>query len=281
MVKRAFISVDLEGLPHIVHRAQLSHDRPLWSEGRKIATAFVSEASKTLLENGFDEVVVADSHGEMLNVDPFELPNGTILVRGYPRLKSMISGAEGSSVAFFIGYHAGFGTKNATFDHTYSGSAIHKVEINKVLCSEFLINALALSEMGIPVGLVAGDSALEPEVRKFTPWSIFVPLKRSIGRYASLSPSMVTLIEEIRKASKEAAEAAKRGELRIIALEKPVTLDVTFQNTSYADVAEYLPWAKRIDGLTVEFVVENALSALSLIELLAIASAGVRSMSSP
>ncbi len=274
----AFISVDLEGLPHVVSRAHLYQDKPLWSEARKIATTIVAEVSKALLENGYNEVVIADSHGDMVNIDPFELPSGTFLVRGYPRLRSMISGAEGSSVALFIGYHAGFGTRLATFDHTYSGSSIQRVEINGTTCSEFLINMLALSEAKIPVIMVAGDAALENEVRKFAPWATFLPLKRSLSRYSSVSSSMHELLGSLRKATLESIESAKRGEPRLVSVEKPVNLRVTFLSTGYADVAEYLPWAKRIDGLTVEISVENVMGALSVLELLAMASAGLRTL---
>jgi len=273
---KAFISVDLEGMPHIVSRAHLSHDRPLWNEARRIATSIVSEAVRTLFENGYKEAVVADSHGEMLNIDPFELPRGTVLVRGYPRLRSMLTGASEGSIAMFLGYHAGFGTKWATFDHSYSGSAIQRIEINGVQASEYLINSLALSELKIPVALVAGDAALEQEVRKFTPWAAFLPLKRSYSRYSSSSPSMPEVLEELKSAVKASVERARNGELRLISLEKPVNLRITFLSTGYADIAEYLPWAKRIDGLTVELSLESALDAVSIVELLAIASAGVQ-----
>lgn len=275
---KAFISVDLEGMPHVVSRAHLSHERPLWPEARKIATQIVSETSKILLESGFDEIIIADSHGEMLNIDPFDLPKGTRLVRGYPRLRSMLAGAENESIAFFLGYHAGFGTKWSTFDHTYSSSSIGKIELNGVQCSEYLINALALSELKIPVAMVAGDASLEAEVRKFTPWAVFLPFKRSYSRYSSISLSMPEILEELKKAVSQAAENTKKGEPRIISIEKPVLLRITFLSTGYADVAEYLPWARRIDGLTVEFSLDSVLGALSLVELLALASAGVRSI---
>jgi D-amino peptidase len=275
---KAFISVDMEGMPHVVSRAHLSHDRPLWNEARRIATSITIEAVRALQESGYEEVIIADSHGEMLNIDPFELPKGSRLVRGYPRLRSMLAGAEEGSIALFLGYHAGFGTRLSTFDHTYSSSSIQKIELNGVQCSEYLINAIALSELKIPVALVAGDASLEPEVKRFTPWSGFLPLKHSLGRYSSSSPSMQEILGEVRKAVLLSAESAKKGELRLISVEKPISLRITFLSTGYADVAEYLPWAKRIDGLTVEFSLENALGALSLIELLALASAGVRSI---
>ncbi|MGC8675567.1 M55 family metallopeptidase, partial [Fervidicoccus sp.] len=145
-MKKAFLSVDLEGLPFIVNRGQLSTGNPLWEEGRRIASELTYAAVKAIHDEGFDEVIVADSHADMINIYYERLPKYAYLVRGYPRPRSMITGAEGCSAAFFLGYHAGVGTKDATYDHSFSGSAIRGLEVNGVKMSEFLFNMIALNE---------------------------------------------------------------------------------------------------------------------------------------
>ncbi|HDJ89593.1 MAG TPA: peptide transporter, partial [Thermoprotei archaeon] len=71
---RAYISVDLEGMPFIVSVEHLSVGKALYEEARKIATELVLTVAKTLKNEGFDEIVVADSHGPMVNVKIENLP---------------------------------------------------------------------------------------------------------------------------------------------------------------------------------------------------------------
>lgn len=275
---KAFVSVDLEGLPHIVSRAQLLSDKQLWAEGRKIATDLTVTVAQALKSEGFDEVVVADSHADMVNILIEDLPEYVSLVRGYPRIKSMITRSEGCNAAFFIGYHAGVGTPYATFDHSFSSGAIKSLEVNGVRMSEYAFNTLALSENGVPLLFVAGDEALRSEVEKLTPWAVFVPLKKSIGRYSSISPSLSAIKKELINAAVEAARRYKKGDWRLISVEKPVRTRVDFLYTSYADVAEYLPLVKRIDGTMIEFSTNSINEAYGILELLILAAMGVKSL---
>ena len=278
MVLRAFISLDFEGLPYIVSKSQLGSGRSLWDEGRKIATRVVCRVVESLLERGFKEIVVADSHGEMVNVHPDSLPEGVLLVRGFPRPTSMVAGAEDCSAAFLLGYHAAHGTKDATLDHTYSSSVIEAIEVNGVRTSEYLLSALVLGEMGVPVVLVAGDEALRSEVERHTPWSVFVPLKRSLGRYSAVSPSLNTINRELDRGVEEALRRLKSGEARPLPVKRPVRVRMVFQSSGYAEVADYLPLARRVSGLAVEFEASTMREAYSTIELLVLAAYGLKSL---
>ncbi|HEC96452.1 MAG TPA: peptide transporter, partial [Euryarchaeota archaeon] len=140
---KAFISVDLEGLPFIVSREHLFVKGSLYSEARKIATEITAYVAECLYNNGFEEIIIADSHGPMVTIIPENLPEYTSLVRGFPRPLAMISGAKDCDAALFIGYHAKSGTSEATFDHTYTG-LIDELRVNGTPVSEFLLNAYAL-----------------------------------------------------------------------------------------------------------------------------------------
>jgi D-amino peptidase len=174
---KAFISLDLEGLPHVVTPEHLTVKGALYGEARRIATEIVKVVASKLHELGFDEVVVADSHGPMVNFIPEEIPSFVKLVRGFPRPLSMVAGAKGSDVAVFLGYHAKSGTGMATFDHTYSSATIDLVEVNGKAVSETLLNAYLLGEWDIPVVLVAGDRALIEGDLKELPGTVGVTLK--------------------------------------------------------------------------------------------------------
>ncbi len=276
--RRAFISVDVEGMPHVVSRLHLAPGRSLWEEARVIATKTVVKVCDVLRSSGFTEVVVADSHGDMVNVKVEELPDYVTVVRGYPRPTSMITGAEGSDVALMIGYHAGYGTPRAAFDHTYSGTVIKSVEFNEVRFSEFLINASVLGYLGIPVVFLAGDERLEEEVARHTPWVTFVPMKRSLSRYSSVSPALSRILQEVELGVKNAVRSYAEGSVKTLNVETPVKVRISFHESGFADIAEYLPLIKRVDGLTVAYEARDPLEAYRILELLVMASHGLRSL---
>jgi len=271
---KAFISIDLEGLPYIVSREHLFVKGSLYKEAREIATRLVKTAAEELNRLGFEEVIVADSHGPMVNVIPEEMPEFVSLVRGFPRPLSMVAFAKNSDIAIFLGYHAKAGTSRATFDHTYSGSTIDKVIINDIEVSEFLMNAMLLGEWNIPVGVLGGDEALREDT-KLTPWIEFVPFKRASGRYSSISPSLKKIEEELRGAIQRAVNKPKRGELRPLKTEYPIKVRVRFLNSAYAEVAELLPFVERTSGKEIQYVAKSMEEAYKIFEALVFAAAGV------
>ncbi|AFH42893.1 M55 family metallopeptidase [Fervidicoccus fontis] len=277
-MKKAFLSVDLEGLPFIVNRGQLSTGNPLWEEGRRIASELTYAAVKAIHDEGFDEVIVADSHADMINIYYERLPKYAYLVRGYPRPRSMITGAEGCSAAFFLGYHAGVGTKDATYDHSFSSATIKELRLNSEKTSEFIFNTLALGEIGIPVIFVAGDEALREDVEKFAPWAVFVPLKKSYGRYSSISPSIEKLNEDLAQGVKEAVRRMSNGEANVASIDKPVNVKIDFLYSGYAEVAEYLPFVKRVSATAIEYISNSVLEAYNIMELLTIVASAVKVM---
>jgi len=276
---KAFISVDLEGMPYIVAPSQLNLKRVLYEEARKIATKITLIVADELHKNGFEEVLVTDSHGPMVNLHVEDLPEYIEIIRGFPRPLSMVAGIEGCDAAIFLGYHAKFGTAKSTFDHTYSGGSIRKVEVNDVEVSEFLLNAYVAGELGVPPIMVAGEAQLlKDDVEKWTPWVETVALKNSLSRVAAKSPSMVKIEKELREAAKRAVAKLKAKKAKPLVTKKPVDMRVTFLVSHFADVAELLPTAKRVDGLTVEYTAKDMTEAYKTFELLVLAASGVSSL---
>ena len=276
---KAFISVDMEGMPYVVIPGHLNLKGALYEEARKTATKITLITAEELHKNGFDEVVVADSHGPMVNLHVDELPEYVEIIRGYPRPLSMVAGVEDCDAALFLGYHAKFGTAKSTFDHTYSGAAINKLEVNGTEVSEFLLNAYAAGEQNVPVILVAGEAQLlKDDVRRYAPWAKTVALKHSLSRMSARSPSMTRIEKELRQAVKNAAIIFKQKKAKPLTTQKPVKMSVTFNATHFADVAELLPSSKRTSGLKVEYTAKNMTEAYSTFELLAIASSGMSAL---
>lgn len=276
---KAFISVDLEGMPYVVIPGHLSLKGTLYSETRKIATKITLTVADELNKNGFEEIVVADSHGPMVNLLVEDLPEYVEIVRGFPRPVSMVAGVEGCEIALFLGYHAKFGTSKSTFDHTYSGGSINKVKVNGVEVSEFLLNAYAAGDYEVPVVLVAGEAQLlKDDVKKYAPWAETVALKHSFSRLSARSFSLVRIEKELREATKRAATSFKQKAVKPLMAEKPVKMEVTFLTSHFADAAELLPIIKRVDGLSVEYTASNMIEAYKVFELLVLAASGISAL---
>jgi len=274
---KAFISVDMEGMPYIVSPEHLSLKKALYNEARKIMTRITKCVCEELHNNGFTEVLIADSHGPMVNLLIEELPDYAQVVRGFPRTTSMVSLIEECNVAIFLGYHAKFGTRRAVMDHTYSGASIRYIKVNGIEVSELLLNSYVAGHYGIPVILVAGDEKLiEDDVKKYLPWVEYVVLKRSIGRYSAVSRSIRAIENELRSKVRTACRNLK--DTKVLRTEYPIDLEIRLLNSAYADTAELIPGIVRVDGLTIRYRAKDIIEAYKIMELIALSAAGTRAV---
>ncbi len=275
-MRKAYISIDIEGLPGIASTTMLIPGNTQYSRGSKIMTIIGVETAKQLLSNGFEYVVLADSHGYMTNIDYLEIPRNVSLIQGFPRPISMLTGLDGSyDAALFIGYHAAASTPHGFLSHTMSGRVFAEVRINDRRASEYLLNALVAGEMGVPVILVAGDKHLEEEVREYTPWAVFVPFKRGITRYAAEYPSLEDVLDRLRRGVQVAVNRLKRGEPKPLFLEKPYRVEVVVREELIADLLETMEPYRRVDAYRLVFEANSAEKALRIIELSAFIGYGV------
>ncbi|MHA2358574.1 MAG: M55 family metallopeptidase [Candidatus Heimdallarchaeaceae archaeon] len=272
---KAFISVDLEGMPYVVIPGHLNLKGAQYEEIRKIATKITLIVTDELHKNGFDKIIVADSHGPMVNLLVEDLPECVEIVRGSLRATSMVAGVEGCDVAMFLGYHAKAGTTNSSFDHTYHGGAVHKIIVNGIECSEFLLNAYVAGEHNVPSILVAGDKQLiEDDVKTHAPWIENVVLKQSLSRLSARSPSLIKIEEELRAAVNRAVIKLGENKVEPLKTKKPVEVKLTLRDTHQTDAIVLLPFIKRVDALTIEYTSDDMVSAYKTFQaLMYIASA--------
>ncbi len=266
---RIYVSIDFEGLPGIAGLTMLGPRSPQYSVGRLVSTRIARFIAEQLLEHGFSPTI-ADSHGTMTNIDYLEMPRGTLLIQGFPRMVSMLTGLdEGYDAAFFIGYHAAAGTRYGVLDHSYSGRTFHAIYLNGEQASEYLLNALAAGEIGVPVALVAGDSVLEEEVRRHTPWAVFVALKKGYGRYAAGYESLPDILSKLSRGIEVAVSRIRRRETRPLRIEPPYRLRMILRRTEQADAAELVPGVRRVDAYTLEYTADSAIEIVKLVEAIA------------
>lgn len=265
---KAYVSIDLEGLPGVVSPTMLSPWSSQFTRASKIATKVANIVVDELFKNGFSEVVVADSHGLMTNLEYTELDGRASFIQGYPRPFSMVHGlTKEYNAVFYIGYHASAGTIHGTLEHTYNGRVYAEIRVNGFRASEYLINSLYAGEQGVPVALLAGDEHLRVEVERYTPWVVFVPLKQGLSRYSAIYHGITRVEDELRKGIAEASRRCRDGNLKIFQVSKPYVVELVFRDSLVADIVENWEIMDRLDAYTVRFRAESAQKMLNVIEL--------------
>ncbi len=277
---KAYVSVDLEGIPGVAGLLQLIPGQPLYGDARKLITLIVDSAAEELYKCGFEHVVIADSHGYMTNVIYAELKTSAWLLQGFPRPFSMVHGLgkEKYDAAFFIGYHAPAGSSEAYLSHTMSSSTIQRVYVNGELASEYYLNALYAGEYDVPVVMVAGDEALREHVKKHTPWAVFVPLKKGVAWSASLNPPLHEVVQKLREGVREAWSALKSGKARPLKLANGAEVLIEVKREVVAELASLIPGAERVDAFTIRFEARDAVDVLRFVELVTFLGAAAKAL---
>ncbi len=248
---RYFISVDMEGISGLVD----------WHDPKEKINQFMTREVLAVI-NGIKKkdssayILVCDAHDNGQNLNILDLPEDIHLIQGPTRTFYMVQGYEDKfDAAIFVGYHAPVGTWKGLMDHSYSSSAFFEVQINGDPVGEAEINAVLLSEAGIPVILMSGDN----EFKKFSsvrfPQTSFVVTKNSIGKFCAelIHPDLIhrQLEEEIQKAIDQI------GGMSLYAPTPPLHVEVTLVNTLMADIAATLPGVNRLDGRKLSFTASN------------------------
>jgi D-amino peptidase len=251
---RVYISVDMEGVAGVVHEDQTDPIDPRhageYNRFRRLMTAEANAAIEGALSAGAERVLVNDSHWLMMNLLAEELHPAAELLSGGPKARSMVEGVEdGFDAALFVGYHARAGVGHAIIDHTYT-SRVHEARLNGRPVGELAINAALAGTYDVPVALVSGDQSLAAEARELLGPSVeTVVVKHAVGRFAARSVAPSVACRLIRDGA-AAALQRPHAPLRIPA---PVRLEVDFQLTQMADMAELAPGSVRTAGRTVSY----------------------------
>lgn len=246
MPTTAYLSVDIEGISGFVHPAQ--------DETDEAAALMVAETNAVidgiLAADSQASITVADSHGRMRTAPIGELDSHASLVRGRNRPRGMVDGATPEhDVACFIGYHDRPGS-GGVLEHTFSGS-LHEVRIDGLPVGEPSLNAALLADMGVPVGLISGDSRLEATIDERLPSARFVPTKRTRGvQAAECRPPA-----EVQRDLAAAAEALIADQPTVpdqpIPTDPPYEVTIRFRTVSHAELAALWPEVDRGDDSRV------------------------------
>ena len=258
---KVFISVDMEGVCGVVHWEDVSRSGKDYGLFRRLMTEETNAAIEGALAAGATEILVRDSHGSARNILPDLLHPKADLLRDWANspLVMMEGIDETFDAVIFIGYHARANTPDATLDHTMSSSAVYEVTLNGKKMPEAGINAFIAGNFGVPVALVAGDKAICQQVTELFGEVETVAVKEGIGNAAKmLHPKKA---QELIK--KKTTDALKRvSDFKPFTFTPPYTLDITFRDERRAEIASWLPGAKRKTSTTVSYTSNDWMDVL-------------------
>jgi D-amino peptidase len=258
---KVFISVDMEGVCGVVHWEDVSRSGKDYGLFRRLMTEETNAAIEGALAAGATEIVVRDSHGSARNILPDLLHPKADLIRdwGNSPLDMMEGIDETFNAVIFVGYHARANTPNATLDHTMSSSSVYDVTLNGKKMPEAGINAYIAGNYGVPVVLVAGDKAICEQVKELFGEVETAVVKVGIGNAARmLHPKRAQ--ELIKQKTTEALN--RLNDFKPFTFTPPYTMEITFRNEEKAEIASWLPGAKRKTSTTVSYTSNDWMDVL-------------------
>ncbi len=233
---KIFISSDMEGAAGVVDWDQCRPGGAQYEHYAELLTREVNAAIEGALSAGATELVVNDSHGKMANLRPDRLAGRARYVSGRYKPMYMMEGLDSSfDAAFFVAYHGSMEADASVLSHTYYPAAIAEVRLNGTVAGESGINALAALGHGVPVVLVTGDETTIVEAERFFPGVQSAAVKRSISRFAADSLHPEAACDLIRERAAVAVQGASA--VPPIAIDLPVTMEIRFRTSDYADLA--------------------------------------------
>jgi D-amino peptidase len=251
-MKKLFISADMEGCAGVASQQALLPERWSWewTAARRWMTQEVVSVAKAAFAANYDEVIVADSHGNAHNLEPDLLPENVWLVRGWPRALIHMEGIQDPDVkaCAFIGYHAAAGAQDSTLSHTYHGAAFREIRVNGEVCSEGYLNAAVAGEFGIPVVLVSGDQHTVDDAKRYAPEAVLFAAKHAVGWRCqkALGPRHVGLQLEA-----AASQAFNRHTMKPFLIPAPYVLEIDMMTQVCAEMLSYLPNVERVNAFTI------------------------------
>ncbi len=238
-MRRALLVIDLEGVAGVDTLGALVAGSLTYPAACAALTQETLAAVQGLLDAGFDEVRVSDSHragATRLNVDADALPEGTLVFWEEDAYSEALF--EGVDAVACLGMHAAAGT---------TGFAAHTMDVHcgwsaggRRLSETDIVYALA-AERGVPALFSSGDDVLQASLKRGR--AAFVVTKRAQGNRLSESRPP----DEVTRALRQAARGTP-VELRPLG-QRPLRL--AFKSRWQADLAA-AQGARRTDARTVE-----------------------------
>lgn len=263
-----FISVDLEGIGGIGSPLMTSTGGKDYGISRQYMTREVNSVVAAILERIPEaDILVNDSHGDHQNVLHGELDPRVSYIQGSIKPLGMVQGLESSfNGAIFVGYHAKAGDPDGFLAHTGSGS-VKGLWLNGVEVGEGGMNAAFAGSLGVPVILVAGDSAATAELGQLLgSETVTTKVAETPSSARLLHPDVVNGM--LHEATGLALDRLENNDFDPLELGSPVEIRMRFSSTTHVDILQSIPGMSKVDGFTIRYVARSMDEAYRLIRLM-------------
>ncbi len=198
--KKVFMITDMEGVSGIFDTELqcLPYKSPRWEESRKLLAGEINAAVDGLLEGGATELVVLDGHSSGQNLSASDIhPRARLLTGG--TVSSTLDLDSSFSALIFVGQHALAGAEKGILGHSYDSQNIQNIWVNDRLTGEIGARVMLAGTFGIPVVMLAGDTAACKELHELVPQAECAEVKFGVSRtagYMLSHPAACALIRE-------------------------------------------------------------------------------------
>jgi D-amino peptidase len=249
---KVYISADIEGVTGITSPDEANPDHADVGYFQEQMTREVVAACEAAIECGATDILVKDAHWTGRNINPRMLPECARMVRGWSgHPYAMMEGLNDSyDAAMYIGYHSRAGSDGNPLAHTISGRVVEEIRINGIAASEFLINTLTATLLGVPVVFLSGDRALCEDVMEYNDRIQTFATTQGIGTGTiSLHPDVAC--SEI----SQGVIRALKGDYKDInhALPEKFDVELDFKQPKLAFGRSFYPGCERVGEKTISF----------------------------
>lgn len=262
---KVFVSADIEGVAGITAPEEANPDHRDTRYFQEQMTQEVKAACEGAVAAGAKEILVKDAHWTGRNINPRALPHCARVLRGWTGhpFSMMAELDQTFSASVMIGYHARAGSSGNPLAHTMSGRVVAMMRINEKPASEFLLNTLTSTMLGVPVAFLSGDEALCAEVKEYNENIRTVASLKGIGQ-ATVSDHPELVVKRIREGVEEGLRKDQKKVMRPLPDRFSVELDYKQPREAYGK--SFYPGAKLVGDFTVRYESKDYFDILRMIQ---------------
>lgn len=252
---KLYISADIEGISGVSDWDQAGKTGFGYQEARSLMTNEVLAACRGANSAGFSDVVIKDAHGSGKNIIPDQLPDNTLLIRGWSgHPYGMMQEIDDSFDAVaFIGYHGAAGTSVNPLAHSFTRD-VSWIKLNEELVSEFSINAMIALSVNVPVVFVSGDKHICNAAKKFNGY-----IGSNVSSYGIGNSSVCRSPQAVCRDIEKGISTVLHEDFTKFMGQLPsrYKFEVRFNTPYHAYEASFYPGVQLIDDVTVAYETED------------------------
>lgn len=259
-IRKVYIGTDLEGVAGVVSFEGQAYSTGKYNEQAKILlTGELNAAVEGLLEEGVEDILVMDGHGDG-GVHYETLHPAAKLMHGRPlasrTVRDPIISAYDATV--LIGQHAMCGVPDGNLNHTQSSKFIEYYRLNGREIGEAAQWALYYGALDLPLIFLSGDEAACREAKGLIPEITTAAVKIGLSRESAISLSIRSAHDLIRQKIRLSVKRQRETPIAPLSWPGPYVLEKRFLFSNGVDAySGHHLLHKIIDSKTVQLKSEQ------------------------